>query len=103
MVTFNRPTWIKYPVPYGTSSASSSIAAISPFWCLASPNQPGGSGTYYQVLANSDLTIYNDQIRSQFNKPGYTATWGLQVTWANLTTDNVNGVRTVDIKKAILD
>ena len=104
MVTFNRPTWIKYPVPYGTASTLNGIASISPFWCLASPRQPNGSGTYYQQLSSSDLMIYNGQIQLQFNKPGYTAKWGLQVTWENLIADNVSitttQVRTIYISRS---
>ncbi|RDD39381.1 Mucin-like protein [Trichoplax sp. H2] len=88
MVTFNRNTWVKYPVPYGGAVITASVAAISPFWCLASPQQPNGSGTYYEKLTESALSIYSAEIRSAFNKTDYVASWGLQVTWENLVVDS---------------
>lgn len=107
MVTFNRNTAIKFPVPYGTLSGLDNLAAISPFWCLASSRQPNGSGTYYETLSKTDLAIHSEQIRSGFNKPGYLAIWGLQVTWENLTSDGapINNilVRIVDIIYSIFD
>ncbi|RDD39384.1 Mucin-like protein [Trichoplax sp. H2] len=87
MVTFNRNSWIKYPVPFGSSAAIRGLTAISPFWCLASSQQPNCTGTYYETLRMDLLTTYSNEIRTGFQKPNFNATWGLQVTWENILAD----------------
>ncbi|RDD39383.1 Mucin-like protein [Trichoplax sp. H2] len=84
MVTFNRYIPVKYPIPFGSATSISGLAAISPFWCLAATKQPAGSGTYYETMSPSELATYSNETRVAFSRNNFSAKWGLQVTWENI-------------------
>ena len=87
MVSFNRNSWIKYPVPFGNSATLDGLVAVAPFWCLAASEQPNGAGTYYETLSMASLTTFSNEIRPTIQNQNFTATWGLQVTWENIVGD----------------
>ena len=91
IITFNRNARIRYPIPFGLPQIAG-LAAIAPYWSLASPQQPNGSDTFYQTLKDAELISYNNEIRTAFSNRQFTATWGFQVTWLNIVPDVANSL-----------
>lgn len=88
MITFNRNTQIRYPIPFGLSKIAG-LAAISPYWSLAASRQPNGSGTFYHALKFAELISLRNEIRTAFDSR-FKPAWGFQVTWLNIVPDVAN-------------